>query len=511
MNMIVKTFKKIFRFVFSKLFLVLLAVLLQFSLAYLAVTAFSEVGYLFSVFLVIVKLVFMFRIINSEIAPEYKSVWLITVLISTFVGVILYFYFGRVKLGGKTKMKMQYIDMTLKERQEKYPAALPDDKTARNICKYLSSSCATAPFAGNHTEYFSVGESFFEKLFSELEKAEKYIYLDYFIICDGAIWDRLFEILGRKIAEGVDVRLIYDDVGSILKIDKRFAKKLEESGIKTLVFNKVSSTMSSRQNNRDHRKVCIIDGVTCFVGGINLSDEYANITKPFGYWKDTAVMISGSAVLAFTDEFLACFDGFFSDRFTFEEACAVREVSFDEKGIVAPYFDSPFENIQICRDIYEDLISSAEKSVYITTPYFVPDYSIENALKNALERGVDVKIIIPGIYDKWYVRELSRMYASRLEKYGAEVFEYTPGFLHQKMLVVDGEYAVCGSSNVDFRSFYLSFESGVFMYNTAIIKDMSADFESMVEKSEFFFENSGSIGVFRWLFRHTFAVFSPLM
>ena len=503
--------KKTLHFLFSKLFWILTAVALQLAIVFYLFLTFTSMYYVFGTFLAVLKIIFMFGIINSEAEPAYKSVWLTVLLINTFAGVILYLFFGRVKLSSKMKKRIEIVACDREKRKETYPSSYPDDANAKVVCKYLASTCNSAPFEGNKCEFFSVGEEFFERLYEELEKAEKYIYFEYFIICGGKVWDRLFEILSRKISEGVDVRLIYDDFGSVLKIDGKFAKKLSGSGIKTRAFNRISTNLTSIQNYRDHRKMCIIDGVKCFVGGINLSDEYSNIASPFGHWKDTALLISGSAAEAYTSEFLISYNGFCSENAGTGSRIKNEDANCRQYGTVAPYFDDPFTKKQVARDIYVQLINNAKESVFITTPYFIPDYSVETAIKNALARGVNVKVIIPGIYDKSYVREVSRSRGSRIGRYGAEIYEYSPGFIHQKMLVTDGKYAVLGSSNLDYRSFYLSFECGAFLYNAPAICDMIRDFEATLERSKLFKEEKGDVGLLKWLFRHTFAFFSPLL
>lgn len=503
--------RRIFKFLFSKLFLTGAVAFFELALVLVMIFRFSDAFVPVNVALVVLKLISMITVVNSELPPAYKISWLAAILLNTVVGVTLYFFFGRVKLRRSALERMNESRRTLCERKEKYDNAKVDDAVASKICSYLGASCNSAAFGSNHTEFFSVGEKFFDRLQKELERAESYIYLDYFIVRGGKVWDRLFEILEKKVKCGVDVRLIYDDFGSVMKIDSVFMKRLCDSGIKFKAFNKISPSLSSRQNYRDHRKVCVIDGNTAFVGGINLSDEYANITHPLNHWKDTAVIIKGSAVEVFANEFLSAFSGLLSRGDKIEEFMSLRVEKYDEKGIVSPYFDTPFENRQVCRDLYATLISSAEKSICITTPYFVPDYVVENAIKNALQCGVKVRIVIPGTYDKWYVREISQMYAARLEKYGAEIYLYSPGFIHQKMLVVDSLYAVTGSSNLDYRSFYLSFESGVFMYDTASVGQMVDDFEKTVGCSEPLPAKAKNVGVIRGLFRQIFAIFSPLM
>lgn len=503
--------RKTFKFLLSKLFVTGAIAFFELAFILVMIFRFSEAYLPVNIILIVMKIIFMIAVVNSELPPAYKISWLTAILLNTVVGVTLYFFFGRVNLRRSADRGMKERERVLSERREKYENAEVQDAIASKICSFLWASSNSGAFSLNHTEFFSVGEKFFERLYDELARAERYIYLDYFIVCPGAVWDRLFEIFEEKVRCGVDVRLIYDDIGSIMRVDKKFIKRLRDAGINCKIFNKISPILSSRQNYRDHRKICVIDGNTAFVGGINLSDEYANITHPFDYWKDTAVMIKGSAAEVFANEFLASFGGLLSRGDKIEEFASLNVERFEERGIVSPYFDSPFENRQVCRDLYATLISSAEKSICITTPYFVPDYEIENAIKNALLCGVKVKIVIPGTYDKWYVRELSQMYAARLEKYGAEVYLYSPGFIHQKMLVADGVYAVTGSSNLDYRSFYLSFESGVFMYDTPSIDQMMGDFDLIVKSSEPLPPKAKNAGVLKSLFRQAFAIFSPLM
>lgn len=503
-------FKKVFRFVFSKLFWALLAVLFQLATVLWLMQSFSRLFYAFSVFLVILKLVFVFRIVSSDIAPAYKVTWLTVLLLNTFAGVALYMFFGRTKLRRRSRLMTRYIASLREDRQKNYPDTVPDDPVASRVTGYLRSACRSAAFENDRVTYLSHGTEFFEKLFETVDSARHYVFLDYFIISDGEIWSRFLPILKKKTSQGVDIKLIYDDVGSVLKIDRKFLMKIEDAGVTVRIFNKVSPFMTSRQNNRDHRKVCVADGRAVLIGGVNLSDEYADITRPFLSWKDTGCLIEGGSAELFANEFLSCYYGELGDDFDIPKAETFDVPVFNDGGFSVPYFDCPYESSRVCRDVYSLLIDSAKDSVLITTPYFLPDYTVMNSLKNALGRGVKVKVALPGVYDKWYVRELSRMYAARLLPLGCEIFEYSPGFLHQKMLLVDGTYAVTGSSNADFRSFYLSFESGAFFSSVPAIDDMVRDFASIVEKSSVFSDCDGRIGIPRWLFRRVFAVFAPL-
>ena len=315
-------------------------------------------------------------------------------------------------------------------------------------------------------------------MLEELEKAEHFIFMEYFIIQEGVMWNAIHDVLRRKAAQGVEIRLLFDDVGSLLTLPNDYDKLLESEGIACRVFNPFVQMLSPRLNNRDHRKILVIDGHTGFTGGINLADEYINAYPKHGHWKDTAVMLKGEAVANLTTMFLIMWGFVNKSDEVFDPYMphAYHPDPFPEAaGFVQPFSDSPLDGEPIAENVYRALIERAERYVYITTPYLILDNEITTALCTAARQGIDVRIITPHVPDKWYVHAVTRANYPTLIKAGVKIYEYTPGFIHAKMFVSDDDYAVVGTINLDYRSLYLHFECGAWMYKTSCIPDIRDD------------------------------------
>jgi cardiolipin synthase len=341
------------------------------------------------------------------------------------------------------------------------------------------------PVCGStEAKYFRSGEEMFPAMLAELEKAEHFIFLEYFIIEEGRFWGAILDVLAKKAAAGVDVRVIYDDMGCVGKLPTGYNLKLESMGIKCTAFNPFVPFISVVMNNRDHRKILVIDGHTAFTGGINLADEYINAKSPYGYWKDTGVMLHGKATWNFTYMFLQMWNVLRGTKEDFDVYRPERyhTESFEGKGFVQPFSDNPLDDEPISQNVYIDIISQAEKYVYICTPYLVPDDEMKNALIRAAKRGVDVRLITPGIPDKKVIYRLTRSYYPALIEGGVKIYEYTPGFVHAKSIVCDDRITLVGTINMDFRSLYLHFECGVLMTGTGAALAVRDDNLAMMEK-----------------------------
>ena len=330
-------------------------------------------------------------------------------------------------------------------------------------------------------EYFQVGDDMFPVLVRELEQAEHYIYIEYFIINDGVMWRTILDILERKASEGVDVRLIYDGFGCLTTLPYHYERYLRGKGIQCQVFNPFRPLLNIVQNNRDHRKICVIDGKTGFTGGINLSDEYINQKQRFGHWKDTAVMLKGEAVWNMTVMFLHMWNVIANSSDPIDHELHLphhfHPDTFDSDGYVQPYSDTPLDGEIVGENVYLNIINRARKYVYICTPYLIIDNEMMTALCLAAKSGVDVRIMTPGIPDKKMVFLLTQSYYEQLLEAGVRIYEYQPGFLHAKSFVCDDEIAVVGTINLDYRSLYLHFENGVWFYKNKVIQDILADFQ----------------------------------
>ncbi|MGN1097756.1 MAG: cardiolipin synthase, partial [Clostridia bacterium] len=359
------------------------------------------------------------------------------------------------------------------------------------------------------------GESCWKDMLIELEKAEKYIFLEYFIIEPGEMWDSIVEILKRKAAQGVDVRVMYDGVGSLTQMPKKYPRELRSYGISCKAYNPLLPFLSTLQNNRDHRKIMAIDGKVAFNGGINLADEYINKKQLFGHWKDTAVRVKGDAAYSFTVMFLQLWQvwqNFDKVEINPEDFRPENVPVVKNDGYVMPYADIPNDNYQVGEFVYMEIINKAKDYVHITTPYLILDNEMMTALVNAARSGIDVKIIIPGKADHWYAYYVALDYAKELISNGVEVYEYTPGFIHAKNFVSDDEVAVVGSINLDYRSLYLHFECATWMYNSTAVKDISDDFNETLKKCRLLtVKDLDSRPIWKRIISAILRIFAPLM
>lgn len=433
----------------------------------------------------ILSLVAILFVIKSDMNPSYKIGWILLIAVLPILGGLMYVIFGnkrptknmREMLRAQLEKSAEYLGT-----QESITGEL--DGGAAGLFKYLEGS-AGYPTAKNTTvRYYRVGEEMYADLLLELEKAEKFIFLEYFIIRPGEMWDGVLEILKRKAAAGVDVRIIYDDMGCIDILPANYNATLEGWGIRTMAFNRFVPAVSLVMNNRDHRKITVIDGKVGFTGGINISDEYINVKERFGHWKDTGLMLKGPGVFNLTLMFLEMWNAFNKDGDGYAEFIpdSFEECGSADDGYVLSFSDSPLDNESVGESVYTDMLYQAKNYIYITTPYLAIDSELQTALCMAAKRGVDVRMITPGIPDKKLVYRLTRSYYPTLLRAGVKIYEYTPGFIHAKSFVCDDKLCVVGTINMDYRSLYLHFECGTLMYNNPEIKRVKKDDLDTMEK-----------------------------
>lgn len=433
----------------------------------------------------ILSLVAILFVIKSDMNPSYKIGWILLIAVLPILGGLMYVIFGnkrptknmREMLRAQLEKSAEYLGT-----QESITGEL--DGGAAGLFKYLEGS-AGYPTAKNTTvRYYRVGEEMYADLLPELEKAEKFIFLEYFIIRPGEMWDGVLEILKRKAAAGVDVRIIYDDMGCIDILPANYNATLEGWGIRTMAFNRFVPAVSLVMNNRDHRKITVIDGKVGFTGGINISDEYINVKERFGHWKDTGLMLKGPGVFNLTLMFLEMWNAFNKDGDGYAEFIpdSFEECGSADDGYVLSFSDSPLDNESVGESVYTDMLYQAKDYIYITTPYLAIDSELQTALCMAAKRGVDVRMITPGIPDKKLVYRLTRSYYPTLLRAGVKIYEYTPGFIHAKSFVCDDKLCVVGTINMDYRSLYLHFECGTLMYNNPEIKQVKKDDLDTMEK-----------------------------
>lgn len=479
----------IFKIIFSRTALV--AVLLLFQIGLMVATITTIEQYAFSVYVgfIVLSMIVIIYIINRKENPAFKMSWILFVTFIPIVGTVFYIfmqiqpgtrYIGKrlFVLGEKTKPYMVQNDKIIEDLRISKPANA-------NLAHYLSKQVGFPVHRNTKVTYFRVGEEKFEELKRQLESAKYYIFMEYFIVEEGIMWDSILEILKRKVEEGVEVRFMYDGMCSIVLLPYKYPKKLEEMGIRCKMFSPIKPVLSTHQNNRDHRKICVIDGQVAFTGGINLADEYINEKERFGHWKDTAVMLQGEAVQNFTMMFLQMWNVTEKKEENFEKYLTPKSKEFRrELGYVLPYGDSPYDNENIGEQVYFHILNHAKKYVHIMTPYLILDNEMVTNLTYAAKCGIEVIIIMPHIPDKWYAFVLAKTYYEELINAGVQIYEYTPGFVHAKVFVSDDDTATVGTINLDYRSLYLHFECGTFIYNNQVVRDVEKDFQDTLKKCQ---------------------------
>ena len=476
--------KKLINIIFSQKTTIILLLLLQFVQIFIMFTILNENYNYLSVLFTTLGIIVAIYIVNTDRQPAYKIAWIVPLLIFPVFTTILYLILTNQPY--KRKVSNAYVQKNLDTRCylpediELSKKIKEEDPELYRIIRYLDDSAGFPAYGCEDVTYFPLGEDKFAAMLTELRKAEKFIFMEYFIVDDGEMWGEIVDILIEKAFAGVEVRLIVDGMGSQFTMPMKDKKAIEKAGGKVLIFNKFRPMMSTIQNNRDHRKILVVDGNVGFTGGVNIADEYINRLIRFGHWKDTAIMIRGQAVWNLTMMILQMWEVISHETTDYEK---YRPTPSDEnttsQGIIVPYSDTPLDSEKIGRMVYMTMINTAKNYLYITTPYFIPDNEILTSLELAAKSGVDVRIITPHIPDKWYIQCLTRSYYMELLNMGVRVYEYVPGFIHAKNCLSDDKRAVVGTINFDYRSLYLHFEDAAFMQDTACIPDIKADFEDL--------------------------------
>lgn len=472
----------------SRISILAVSFILQILLILLFVIEFTEYYLYFQLASMLLGVVCGVSILNSDSNASYKIAWVFPLILFPVFGSIFYLIFGKSNLSSHTVKKMMIINEKQNEIFDHYkcPVEIKDDLYANRQAAYTSKYAFSPLYENRGATYFPSGEKKFQSLLRELEQAKRYIFMEYFIVKEGEMWGTILHILKQKAREGVDVRIIYDDFGCLTGLPSDYPKKLAEYNISCCVFNKAKPLFSPRFNNRDHRKICVIDGCVGFTGGVNIADEYINKDSKFGYWKDTAVMIKGEAAFSLTVMFLSMWryvTGKDEDISRYAPDKNIIEQMPKLPGYVQPYCDNPIDSEPVGQNVYINLINAAKDYILITTPYLIIDNEMRTAICNAAKSGVKVVIVTPGIPDKKFVYSVTRANYTELLKSGVRIFEYAPGFIHAKMFICDGKYASVGTVNLDYRSLYLHFECGLWMCGTECINDILADILEVIDHS----------------------------
>lgn len=455
------------------------------------------------------------QIVASDDNPDYKVPWLVIVLTVPIAGFMLYFLFYSRKLQPKFMRRLRDLDdyRVIRDDSAVLESLAEIDPQEASTVRMLCQMGDTHVYSGTRTTYYPQGELLWEAMLADLAEAKRFIYLEFFIIEQGECWDSILAILREKVEQGVEVRVLYDDVGCMKTLPGNYARILREYGIHAASFSRLRGNADNEFNNRNHRKILVIDGRIGYTGGMNLADEYIGRVIRFGHWKDAGLRLEGEAVHELTHLFLYDF-GISVRRLPSLQASPYPALPDPgESGYVVPFGDGPrpIYTKYIAKTVIMRMLSTAMRYVYITTPYLIIDSELCVALENAAARGVDVRIILPHVPDKKLIFMMSRSYYKRLIAAGISIYEYTPGFLHAKCYLADDEVALVGTVNMDYRSLVHHFENAVYMYRTPSIADIRADIFDTMEKSERIPAREGKRPLYERIFSALVRIFAPLM
>ena len=475
--------------VFSRLGLIVLLLVLQIGIILHFYIAFRDYSpYYYSVSLILSFIIFVQIINNSNIEPTSKITWLALIAAMPLFGAFMFLYtkqdIGFRALKFQASRILKSTEKAIPQDSETMEKLQAESPETASLAQYIARTGCHPVYENTDVRYFPLGEDKFRRMLEELEKAEKFIFMEYYIVDEGHMWGRILDVLSRKAKEGVTILFMYDGNNEFLTLPRGYDKKLQQLGIQCKVFAPATPFVSTHYNYRDHRKILVIDNKVAFTGGINLADEYINGYAKYGHWKDTAIMLKGEAVKSFTLMFLQMWNVTGSK----EDYSAYLNIKTDTSehadGFIIPYGDSPLDDERVGETVYLEIINTAKDYVHIFTPYLILDSETVTALQNAAKRGVDVRICIPHIPDHKIAFAIAKTHYYDLIPHGVRIYEYTPGFIHAKMMVSDGIKAVVGTINLDYRSLYLHFECAVLIYGASVIADIENDAHETFEKSK---------------------------
>lgn len=509
--------KRIQKLLFQRVTIVGLSILLQLGLMVGTMRWLSDYRDWIRAALTVLSVITVIYLMQDRTNSSYKIAWIILILAFPIAGICTYLAFGGRRLNKSIRRRILLgqdlvRNNLFQEAVTRTALGNVSDPAAVNA-DFLYRVSGYPIYDNTKTEYFPLGDAAYVRMLEELKKAEHYIFLEYFIISPGVMWDGILDILKEKAAAGLDVRVLYDDFGCIATLPANYYKQLRKWGIQAKVFNPFLPILSGRLNNRNHRKLMIIDGKVGFTGGINLADEYINKKERFGHWKDCAILLEGEGVWAMTIMFLAMWGshtGIRESAASFHPQYPYRLAGGE--GFVQPFCDTPLDHEDIAEVMLLNLFQRAVRSIYIMTPYLILDDKITSALLTASKSGLDVRIITPHIPDKWYVHAVSRAHYALLTEAGVRVYEYTPGFIHSKVYLVDDRYAIVGTVNLDFRSLYLHYENAVYLYEATCVAAIGEDFQKTFPLcEEITWRKTRSAKLPERLLATALRIFSPLM
>ena len=504
----------LFSMLFSRTAVILLALLLQIALLFMLLSPVFEYVSLLMGGVTVLTTVMLVYILNTDSNPSVKLSWCVIIAALPLFGTILYFWM-KFDIGSRVVSRMVEqshdigttccpVDAARMERIRR------EDKNLYNLARYLQKNGGHTVYSNTEVTYFPVGEDKFREMLIQLDRAEKFIFMEYFTIGPSSMWDEILEILARKAREGVEVRVMYDGTSAITCLPYNYPKRLEALGIRCKMSSPLRPFISTHYNNRDHRKILVIDGHTAFTGGINIQDRYINRKQVYGHWKDTAVMLRGEAARGFTLMFLQMWNT--REKEPVYEPYLAPVSGPATAGYVIPYGDSPLDRENVGEMVYLNMLNQARDYCWIMTPYLILDHEMVTALQFAAKRGVDVRLILPHIPDKQYAFCLAQSHYRELLEAGVRVYEYTPGFVHAKVFLSDDRDAVVGTVNLDYRSLYLHFECAAYLYKVPALADIKTDFaETMARSQEVSLEDAKELPLLTRVAGKLLKVVAPLM
>lgn len=497
--------------ILERTFLIILSILIEFILSYELMTYFYNEYYIIQILITVISFLIVSNIVKNSKSIINDLLWIILILLFPLAGIFIYLMVKRSIKGSKLLKNIQKeTKESLKYYQKDKEITEEINDKQKDILKYLNNFLNYPVSKNNQIKYYKDGEDFFPDFLNDLKNAKKYIFLEYFIISnEGTMWTQILDILKEKVKEGIEVRIMYDDMGCVTYLPENYPKYLESLNIKCTVFNKLKIYNGIFMNNRDHRKITIIDGRIAYTGGLNFSDEYINKLSRFGYWKDNAIKLEGDSVWNLTVMFLTLWNSYHKEDDNYLKFKTPSNKLTKPNGYISCYGSVPLNEILEGEDIYLNIINKAVNYVYITTPYLIIDTDMINALILAVKRGVEVKIIIPNIPDKKIVYELTKSYAKNLVENGVKVYTYTPGFIHSKIFVSDDNKATVGTINLDYRSLYLHFENGVYLEDVNEIKDIHNDVQEIIKESHQLTKKDVTYNIYRRLWQSILRFFAP--
>ena len=508
--------KRLVRILFSRYFISALVILAELvGIGYVCFEL-SVYSIYFFIAAEIVTVIILFYILNTDTNPEYKLSWSFAIVFLPILGGLLFllFYHRRMSKGEAKRARLivnaisEYSldesalgSLAAEDRAAagKALAILGDDPTVRLVCN-------------TESEYFPTGEGMFQAMLEDICEAEKFVFLEYFIISEGQMWDGLFSLLKKKAASGVEVRVMYDDIGCMGRLSSDFKQRMSDAGIRALTFSRVTPRASAVHNNRDHRKICVIDGKIGYTGGVNIGDEYINVRSRLGHWKDGGIRLFGEGSAVLTSLFLLQW-GLASGEYKNLGGYLTPYKATGDGGYYLPFGSGPYPLYRIAtgKRAIMDIVNQARRYVFISTPYLIIDFDLTEALIGAARRGVDVKIVTPAVPDKKTVKLMTKSAYPHLIENGVKIYEYTPGFIHEKLIVSDDEYALIGTINMDYRSLVHHYEDGVWIYKSPVIFKVLSEFRATLSLSRPIERSGARLTVIERFVRALVRLFAPLL